>query len=51
MKKLITSFIAVTFILLLCISCGSSKKGCGLTSDASTIEAPTSKNIVVAEVN
>ena len=49
MKKFITSLIAITFILLLCISCGSSKKGCGLTADATTIESTASENIVVAE--
>jgi hypothetical protein len=41
MKKLITSSLAITFILLLFASCGSSK-GCGLTSDASEIQNTTS---------
>jgi len=50
MKKFIPSLLAITFVLLLCISCGSSKKGCGLTADASKMETTTSENIVVSEV-
>ncbi len=49
MKKFITSIIAITFTVLLCVSCGSSKKGCGLTADASVIESTTIENIVVAQ--
>tara|TARA_R110001583_G_scaffold58714_2_gene174813 strand:- start:2684 stop:2866 length:183 start_codon:yes stop_codon:yes gene_type:complete len=37
MKKLLTSLMAVSFILLIISSCGSAK-GCGLTSDASEIQ-------------
>ena len=50
MKKFITSLVTITFVLLLCTSCGSSKKGCGLTADASKIETTASENNVVAEV-
>jgi len=49
MKKFILSLLALTFVLLLSISCGSSKKGCGLTADASKMETTTSGNIIVAE--
>ncbi|UMB61626.1 hypothetical protein MHL31_05320 [Lutibacter sp. A80] len=49
MKKIITSVLAITFILLLCASCGSSK-GCGLTADTSKVELPTSENNIIAEV-
>lgn len=48
MKKFITPLIAITFVLLLCTSCGSSK-GCGLTADTSKIDLPTSENVIVAE--
>ena len=48
MKKFITSIVAITFVLLLSTSCGSSK-GCGLTADTSKIEMPTSENVIVAE--
>ncbi len=52
MKKLITSLLAITFMLLLFTSCGSSKKGCGLTSDASLIQkSATSEIVVVAEAD
>lgn len=34
MKKLIISLLSLFFILLITTSCKSTKKGCGLTSDA-----------------
>jgi hypothetical protein len=49
MKKIITSLFVITFMLFLFASCGSSKKGCGLTTDASQIEKSATSEIVVAE--
>lgn len=50
MKKLITSLLAISFMLLLFTSCGSTK-GCGLTSDATEIQKnSTTDAILVAEV-
>lgn len=49
MKKFITYLVSITFVLLLCTACGSSKKGCGLTADNSKTKITTSNNTIVAE--
>lgn len=38
MKKIRIQLLGLTFLILLLSACGSSKKGCGLTSDATKIE-------------
>lgn len=38
MKKLGLQILGITFTLLLFASCNATKKGCGLTSDATKIE-------------
>ena len=50
MKKLTCYILGITLMVLF-ISCGSSKKGCGLTSDAQKIEQTSEMTqvIVVAE--
>jgi hypothetical protein len=51
MKKIALYTLGIAFSVLLFSSCKSSKKGCGLTSDANKIEQLTSnKAIVKAEV-
>jgi len=51
MKKLILNTLLIGFTLMLFASCGSSKKGCGLTSDSQKIEqTTTTKATVLAEV-
>jgi len=51
MKKTILYAIGIFLISFSLINCGSSKKGCGLTSDAQKIEKPASVKIdKVAEV-
>lgn len=51
MKKLILSILIITITLLSFTSCGSARKGCGLTSDAQKIEQTTSTNTTdLAEV-
>ena len=51
MKKTILKILLSITILVSLGACGSSKRGCGLTSDAQKIEQPTAnKAIVIAEV-
>ena len=51
MKKSTFYVFGVTLAVSLLVSCGSSKKGCGLTSDAQKIEQTSemTQTIVVAE--
>lgn len=42
MKKIALRISLLCLTAVFIISCGSTKKGCGLTSDAKKIEAPTS---------
>lgn len=41
MKKIALYFVGITFTALTLTSCGTAKKGCGLTSDAQKIEQST----------
>lgn len=41
MKKTVIYILGITLITLTFSNCGSSKKGCGLTSDAQKIEQTT----------
>ncbi len=51
MKKLTLNTLLLAFALILFTSCVSSKKGCGLTSDAQKIEQTTTDNTtILAEV-
>ena len=51
MNKSNLNTLLLTLVLILFASCGSSKKGCGLTSDAQKMEQPTAtKTVVLAEV-
>jgi len=50
MKKIVLFSIAIMFLLLLFSSCKSSKKGCGLTSDANKIEQSTSNKAMAKAV-
>jgi predicted small secreted protein len=51
MKKLALIIFGIAFISISFTSCKSSKKGCGLTSDAQKIEQTTTvQNKVVSEV-
>jgi uncharacterized protein YcfL len=47
MKKTILYTIGIFLISFSLINCGSSKKGCGLTSDAQKIEQNTTANTTV----
>ena len=49
MKKCNLNILLLAFALILFTSCGSSKKGCGLTSDAQKVEQSTTVTIL-AEV-
>ncbi len=49
MKKLSINILFVALALIMFTSCVSSKKGCGLTSDAQKIEQSTTEN-TLAEV-
>lgn len=44
MKKLTLNTLLLAITLILFTSCGSSKKGCGLTSDAQKIQQTTTAN-------
>jgi len=51
MKKLVFSILLFTVTLISFTSCKSTKRGCGLTSDAQQMEQPTTtKATVLAEV-
>ena len=51
MKKLILNILIITITLLAFTSCRSTRKGCGLTSDAQKIEQTTlTKTTDLAEV-
>jgi uncharacterized protein YcfL len=51
MKRIIVQFIGIALLLLVFSACGSSKKGCGLTSDAVKIEQSTSiQTVTTAKV-
>ena len=51
MKKTVLKILVIIIIFVSLGACKSSKKGCGLTSDAQKIEQPTAnKAIVKAEV-
>lgn len=51
MRKLALNILLITLFLISFTSCKSSKKGCGLTSDAQKIEQTTSSEVTaVAEV-
>ena len=51
MRKLILSVLLITITLLSFTSCGSARKGCGLTSDAQKMEQTTfTKTTDLAEV-
>ncbi|MBT8316201.1 MAG: hypothetical protein HKP59_01090 [Lutibacter sp.] len=51
MKKLTLNALLITITIVLFTSCVSTKKGCGLTSDAHKIEqSATSEATVLAEV-
>ncbi len=49
MKKFTLNILLLALALIVFASCGSSKKGCGLTSDANKIEQSTAAN-TLAEV-
>jgi len=49
MKKITLNTLLLAFALIAFTSCRSSKKGCGLTSDAQKIEQSTTAN-TLAEV-
>lgn len=51
MKKTTFFIFGITLTTALLVSCGSSKKGCGLTSDAQKIEQTSemNKTTIVAE--
>ncbi|WP_164975219.1 hypothetical protein [Lutibacter sp. HS1-25] len=50
MKKTALYIIGITLISLTLINCGSTKKGCGLSSDATKIEqVPTAQASLIAE--
>ncbi len=52
MKKYIFNFLTIVALLLLFSSCGATKGGCGLTSDATQIQqVPTSQTHVVATLD
>lgn len=52
MKNYIFNFLKVALFLLLLSSCKSTKKGCGLTSDASQVQqTTTSQNNIVATLD
>lgn len=52
MKNYIFNFLKVALFLLLLSSCKSTKKGCGLTSDASQVQqTTTSQNNIVTTLN
>ncbi len=53
MKNYIFNFLKVVIVLLLLSSCKSTKKGCGLTSDASQIQqtTPLQTNTIVATLD
>lgn len=51
MKKTLLYFVGITFIALTLTSCGTTKKGCGLTSEAQKIEQSTTvQKAIVSEV-
>jgi len=51
MKKLTLNTLLIAVTLILFTSCVSTKKGCGLTSDAQKIEqSTTTEAIILAEV-
>ncbi len=51
MNKMILKVLSVFLFAILLCSCGSSKKGCGLTSDAEKIEQSVNQETtLVAEV-
>ena len=43
MKRIFVQFLGISLLLLVLSACGSSKKGCGLTSDALKIERERQK--------
>ncbi len=47
MKKSFLNIFFITISLMLFSACKSTKKGCGLTSDAQKIEQPTVNKITV----
>ncbi|MCF6168201.1 hypothetical protein [Lutibacter sp.] len=47
MKKLTSNIFFIVLFLMLFSACKSTKKGCGLTSDAQKIEQPTAHQITV----
>jgi len=52
MKNYIFNFLKVVVLLLLFSACKSTKKGCGLTSDATQIQSPThAQTEIVASVD
>jgi predicted component of type VI protein secretion system len=53
MKNYIFNFLAIVALLLLLSACKSTKKGCGLTSDATQIQqtTPLQTNTTVATLN
>jgi len=52
MKNLIFNFLKVIVLLLLLSACKSTKKGCGLTSDATQIQSiPNPHSEIVATLN
>ena len=49
MRKLASTIILITIVLISFTSCKSTKKGCGLTSDAQKIETLANQNTIVAQ--
>jgi len=49
MRKLATTIILITITLISFTSCKSTKKGCGLTSDAQKIETLANQDNIVAK--
>lgn len=51
MKKTVLYILGITFTAITLTSCGTTKKGCGLTSDAQQIEQTTStaNSVIIAE--
>lgn len=51
MKKAFLNLLGITFIAITLTCCGTTKKGCGLTSDAQQIEQTTSvtNSVFIAE--
>jgi hypothetical protein len=49
MKKIITHSFLALFAIGVLASCGASKKGCGLTSDAAKIEIEKINQELIAE--